>query len=192
MSIKNEPAQEISSQTTPVDSNPYLDKERNRFLAQQWKEQLYVQLVCGKQKSITIDKTDYNNRAISDADELAMNKLFSLLNKIEQLNAIRFEALGKDMKEIDVDKIKESIDKMEDDLNKIEQDYFCKCCLAYFGIPKQVALDNKEMLSPYIAGRNYWRDLRVVGNTFYAIKNDTVTPQLLNKICAILTERHYS
>lgn len=191
MSIKNEPAQDISSQTTPI-VNSYMEKEKNRFLAQQWKEQLYVQLVCGKQKTITIDKNDYNNRTISDEEELSMNKLFSLLNKIEQLNAIKFEELGKDMKEIDVEKLKQGIDKLEDDLAKVENDYFCKCCLAYFGIPKDVALKNKEMLLPYVAGRNYWRDLRVVGNTFHAIKNDTVTPQLLNKICAILTERHYS
>lgn len=186
------PVKTDTEQLPDLNINQYLRKERDRFLANQWKEQLYVQLIYGKQKQITIDKTDYNNRTISDADELELNKLFSLLNKVEQLNAIKFQEIGTDMKEIDIDKIKQAIDKLETDLNTVENDYFCKCCEVYYSIPRDVALKNKEMLSAYIAGRNYWKDLRVVGNTFHAIKNDTVTPQLLNKICAILTDRHYS
>lgn len=186
-------AQVLETENPPstIVTNPYLEKERSQFQAKQWREQLFAQLIYGKQKDITIGNATYNNKTLSDEDELSLNKHFSLLNKVEQLYAIKLDALGKDMKDIDITKLKEQIDKLETDLNTVENDYFCECARVYYEIPKDVALKNKEMLSAYIAGRNYWKDLRVVGNTFNAIKNDTVTPQILNKIANILTDRHY-
>lgn len=174
------------------DENPFLRKEQQRFFAKQWLEQLRVQLIYGKQKDISIGQTTYHNKTISDGDEKKINTYWALLQKVTQLYELKFAQMGVDDKIIDIAKLKEQIDELQKNVDDIERDYFCECARAYFEIPRDVALANKELLSPYIAGRNYWKDLRVVGNTYNAIKNDTVTPQLLNKIAAILTDRNYS
>ena len=173
-------------------NNPYLEKAQKKFYADQWLEQLRVQLIYGKQKDITIENSTYHNTTISDEDEKKINTFWALLQKVTQLYDIKFAELGVGQKEVDVGKLKEQIENLQKDIDDVERDYFCECARAFYNIPRDVALKNKEMLSPYLAGRNYWKDLRVVGNTYNAIKNDTVTPQLLNKLANILTERHYS
>lgn len=193
-SVNKEKEEEQKQETGQAgQNNPYLDKEQKKFYANQWKEQLFLQINCGMQRQIRIGTATYDNKTISDDDEVVLNNYWTLLQKVIQLNEIKIQELATNEKEIDIPKLKEQLDKLNKSVQDVERDYFCECAKRFYEIPKDVALANRELLSPYIAGRNYLRDLRVIGNTYNSIKsNDPVSPAMLKKLVQIITDRHYS
>lgn len=95
----------------------------------------------------------------------------------------------------DVTKIQEFKDKIEaitKEVGVAEKDYFVTRAESYFGIPETTALDNKEMLEPFLDGRKYLMDLKVLGDANKDIENGK--PLNLNNIrrlLGILTDKHY-
>jgi hypothetical protein len=180
-----------------IPENEYLTKAQKRFAAVEWEQQIYFQLFCAKHSSVTIDDIKYNAQTVGDKAERDMGNKEAIWNRLYN-SYLRNMALmfidENDMKdEKKLEEFGNRILEMKKIVDDADAEYFSTCALYFYGIPKDKALLNKEMLVPYVIGRKYYHSKAFVGSAFNDIQKGKSTEQVnsLDTIFSGLTKDHY-
>lgn len=177
--------------------NEYLTKAQKKFAAVEWEQQIYFQLFCAKQPFIIIDNVTYNNQTVGHVAEVEMSDKYAIWERLflsYQFNIARAFITEKDMQ--DTKKLAE-FDQRIKDMKKIvdeaDSENLAVCAFHFYGIPRDIALANKEMLLPYIIGRKYYHQKAFVGKSLDDIKRGkaTLAKNGLETIFSGLTKDHY-
>lgn len=177
------------------EKNEFLDKAQKRFEAVEWEQQMYFHFHCAKKAFIEIEGVKYNGRTISDPEEIdiADKQIIwerLLLSYQYSVSKMLLEDL-KDPKKMD--EFKDKIKEIKKPVDDADRELFLICCLYFYGIDKDTALKNKEMLMPYLIGRRYLQGKAFVGRAFQDMKENKSTERnsSLSTIVDGLTKDHY-
>ena len=183
--------------TPKQEQNEYLIKAQRRFAATEWEQQMYFQFHCAKKSFIELDGQKYYSHTIGDPAEIDISEKQviweSLLNNFT-FNVAKMKIEEKDMLDPKkLDEFKKRIIELKKPVDEADRELFLVCCLHFYGIPRDVALKNKEMLIPFIIGRKYIQQKALAGQSYDDMKNGKATERTssLGTIVDGLTKDHY-
>jgi hypothetical protein len=168
--------------------NRYLDNEQQRVYAIQWREQYFYQLFCGAQPFIKINNVEYRSKSVTSEEENKVKVAALVLDKCQTLFDMEIQKLQKDTnKDIDLNALNENISKIREILGEADRKFIATCAEAYYGMNEDTANKNKEAITPYVLGRSFLHNIKVIGNNF----EDPKIRNALLKFVSQVTERRY-
>jgi hypothetical protein len=194
--VKNEDFNVIKAveaqQDDLVSGNEYLRKEQQKYFANQWVLQQNHYAQCGAVTKIKLDK-DYEARGVSKEQENNIRIKTIIFEKLNLANQFTIGTTNYDPLKGDIEEFKKKMTELQKQVDEAEEDYIVYGAEIYFGIEKKTALEHFEEITPYVMGRKYLNDLRIVGTTFDDIKNGTVPKDRNNlvRFTRDLTDKHY-
>jgi hypothetical protein len=167
----------IDDERPKNDYNEYLVKKQKIFAANEWEQTLLFQLWCAKQPRIKIGTKEYNARTINNNEEIDIANKVAIWERL----FVSYQIIISNMTVKDttnaklVNELKNKILELKKAVDKADTEMFVICALYFYGIPGEVALDNKEMLMPYVIGRKYLHGKALVGRAFLDIAEQLAT-----------------
>jgi hypothetical protein len=193
-SIKSSVENEIVK-IVPPERNEFLVKAQKKYAAIEWEQALYFHLYCSRKPYIEIDNVKYYPQTVSHDQEIDLGEKQTIWESLYNSFTYNLSKMVlKDMRdEKKITEFNDEIKKMKKPVDDADKELFLKCCSYFYDIPEKVALDNKEMLMPFVIGRKYIHQKAFAGEAYKKMKANETTElkSSLSTIIDGLTKDHY-